>query len=76
MDTILSKDSLDTTDPGYQYCKPEPKQDGQVPNQKKEGNFKKKGHANGSKNYNQFDEEEKSGKQRRDENKDKHEQDN
>lgn len=50
MDTILSKDSLDTTDPGYQFCKPEPKQDGQVISQKKEGNFKKKGQAKGPRN--------------------------
>ena len=52
MDTILSKDQLDTTDPGYQFCKPEPKQEGQVTNQKKEGNFKKKGQAKGPRNYN------------------------
>ena len=52
MDTILSKDPLDTTDPGYQFCKPEPKQEGQVTNQKKEGNYKKKGQAKGPRNYN------------------------
>lgn len=75
MDTILSKDALDTNDPGYQYCKPEPKQEGQANTQKKEANYKKKGHAKGPRNYNQF-EEEKGGKQRRDDNKDKHEQDN
>lgn len=52
MDTILSKDALDTDDPGYQYCKPEPKQEGQANNQKKEANYKKKGHAKGPRNYN------------------------
>jgi DNA-binding protein len=71
MDTVLSKDALDELDPGYQFCKPEPKQEGHAANQKKD-NFKKK-QTKGPKKYS---EEENGGKQRRDENKDKHEQDN
>ena len=44
MDTILSKDMLDEADPGYQFCKPEPKEEGTAANSnqtsKKEGGGK------------------------------------
>jgi hypothetical protein len=49
MDTILSKDMLDELDPGYQFCKPEPKQEGTPGGniQKKDPNYKKKAPAKG-----------------------------
>jgi len=59
MDTILSKDMLDEADPGYQFCKPEPKEEGTAANSnqtsKKEGGgkFRKKGDR--KKPYNNFE---------------------
>ena len=80
MDTILSKDMLDELDPGYQFCKPMPKQEGTPGEntQKKEPNYKKKAPSKDHKNLTNFDkdEETKGDNQRRDENKDKHEQEN
>lgn len=62
MDTILSKDPLDENEPGYQFCKPEPKDTlkdthGAGANEekrKKDKNKKKRG----PRNYNDFDKKE------------------
>lgn len=63
MDTILSKDMLDEADPGYQFCKPEPKEEGAAANsnqnntKKEGGNFRKKVGRKGPKVYNKFDDD-------------------
>ena len=61
MDTILSKDALDEKEPGYQFCKAEPKEPGaevQRENKRKERKQKDK-KPRGPKKYNEFDKEEK-----------------
>lgn len=88
MDTILSKDMLDEADPGYQFCKPEPKEEGAAAGSgpattKKEGGRNKGKKGQGRRTYNNFDDDDKTddkekkdgekGKQRR--GGDKHEQD-
>jgi hypothetical protein len=65
MDTILSKDMLDEADPGYQFCKPEPKEEGAAASsnlgsaKKEGGSFGRNKGRKSRKTYNNFGEEDK-----------------
>lgn len=65
MDTILSKDMLDEADPGYQFCKPEPKEEGAAASsnlgsaKKEGGSFGRNKGRKSRKTYNDFGEGEK-----------------
>lgn len=58
MDTILSKDPLDESEPGYQFCKAEPKKPGsEVQKEKKRQDRKPRDKKRGPKQYNTFEDE-------------------
>ena len=63
MDTILSKDPLDEKEPGYQFCKAEPKEPGaEVQREQKKKDRKQKDKKRGPRNYNDFNDEKKEDK--------------